>query len=221
MEQADVVVTLGGRSAGSMSFLLPLAEMRNKPILPFAFLGGLSEQMLDKKLPFYRDRLGTQLDLLFIEEGAEHTGDLCAAVTTRVRAVSNPQFFLSYAKARPAEADFLETVLRRRHFSVFRDDGEFAAGIPVQSQIVDFIDKSDVFIAVWCQDYACSPWCFDELDYALARERRGQLTIWIVPVDSTRIVPPGARDKLRFDLYSSREQLEGRLLKEIERLTRS
>ena len=220
MEYADVVLTIGGRSDGSMSFLLPLAEMRSKPILPYAFLGGLSEQILDKRLPFYRDRLGSKLDLLLMANGAEHAGDLCAAVATKVRMISNPKFFLSYAKARPAEADFLETVLRRRQFIVFRDDGEFVAGISVQSQIIEFIDKSDIFIAVWCQEYACSPWCFDELEYALARERSGQLTIWIVPVDGTRIVPPGARDKLRFDVFSSREQLEGRLLKEIERLTR-
>jgi hypothetical protein len=220
MEHSDMVLLIGGRSDGSMSFLLPLAEMRNKPILPFAFLGGLSGQMFDKRLPFYRDRLGSSLDMLLVQDGVEHAGRLCASITAKAKIVSNPKFFLSYAKARPAEADFLETMLRRRNFMVFRDDGEFSAGVTVQSQIVDFIDKSDVFIAVWCQEYACSPWCFDELEYALARERRGSLSIWIVPVDNTRIVPPGAREKLRFDVYSSREQLEGRLLKEIEKLTR-
>jgi hypothetical protein len=177
--------------------------------------------MLDKRLPFYRDRLGSSLDLLLVEDGAEQAGRLCASIAARAKVVCNPKFFLSYAKARPAEADFLEAILRRRNYTVFRDDAEFAAGTPVQSQIVGFIDQSDVFIAVWCQEYACSPWCYDELDYALVRERRGSLSIWLAPVDSTRIVPPGARDKLRFDIYSSREQLEGRLLKEIEKLTGS
>jgi hypothetical protein len=220
MEHADIVLAIGGRPDGAMSFLLPLAEMRNKPILPFAFLGGLSTQMLDKKLPFYRERLGSRFNFLLTHDGAAYAGSVCESIATRAKFVSNPKFFLSYAKARPTEADFLEMILRRRNFTVFRDDGEFAAGVPVHSQIIDYIDHSDVFLAVWCQQYACSPWCFDELEYALARERMGSLSIWIVPVDETRIVPPGARDKLRFDVYSSREQLEGRLMKEIDKITR-
>ena len=220
MEHADLVLILSGRSDGAMSFLLPLAEMRNKPILPFAFLGGLSTQILDKKLSFYRDRLGERFSLLLAEEGADHAGSICDSIATRAKFIANPKFFVSYAKARPAEADFLEMILQRKKFTVFRDDGRFAAGVPVQSQITEYIDQSDVFLAVWCQQYACSPWCFDELEYALARERIGRLSIWIVPVDETRIVPPGARDRLRFDVYSSREQLEGRLMKEIEKISR-
>jgi len=37
------------------------------------------------------------------------------------------RFFISYPRTRPAEADYVETVLRRQNMLVFRDETDFSA----------------------------------------------------------------------------------------------
>jgi hypothetical protein len=124
---------------------------------------------------------------------------------------------LSYAKARPQEADFVEMILRRRHLLVLRDDKDFAPGAVLPSEIRDNIHKAEVFVAIWCREYACSPWCFDELELALDRSQSGAQTILLLNVDGTRVVPPRARDIVSYPA-TSRHDIEGYLLKFLERL---
>lgn len=81
--------------------------------------------------------------------------------------IGERKIFISYARRRPCEADYIETLLRRRGVSVFRDESEFGAGKEIPVQIEENIYKSNTFIAVYCAEYACSPWCYDELELAL------------------------------------------------------
>jgi TIR domain len=141
---------------------------------------------------------------------------LVEALASRKRAKPRqappPCFFISYARARPEEADFVEAILRRRDCLVVRDEKDFGAGRPLPGEIVEHIHQASVFVALWCKEYACSPWCFDELDLALERRETGALTLWLLQIDDTRIVPPAARGLISYWL-STRDELEGRVLK--------
>jgi hypothetical protein len=105
--------------------------------------------------------------------------------------------------------------LRRRNLTVFRDERDFGAGRPIPSEITEFIHRADVFVTIWCREYACSPWCFDELVLALERHAAGALTLWLLCVDDTRIVPPGARDLTNYPARN-REELERHILTLLE-----
>ena len=107
-------------------------------------------------------------------------------------------------------ADPIELILRRRGITLFRDESDFKAGSNIPIKIQEEIFKADTFIAVWCKDYACSPWCMDEIEMAL--DRIDSINLWIICVDKTRIVPKRARDLLNYPVHN-REELEGILLK--------
>jgi hypothetical protein len=120
------------------------------------------------------DHLGDRLHALSEPESIDEAVSLLEKLADRRVAVpmkkeEPPKFFVSYAKDRPAEADFVEMSLRRRGLTVLRDERDFGAGLPLPSEIKDYISRSDIFIAIWCKEYARSPWCFDELDLALER----------------------------------------------------
>jgi hypothetical protein len=63
----------------------------------------------------------------------------------------------------------------------------------VQPSIEDAILKSDVCIVLWSRAYVVSPWCYDELELALARESAGEMRIWLFNLDASDIVPRPAR----------------------------
>jgi hypothetical protein len=219
MEASNAVVAVGGKSSGPMSFLLPLAEARKKVLLPFRFLEGAAAGCFERQRYALADKLDEQINALSEPEGITRAADLLDRLTAERTGASRdgrePKFFISYAKARPKEADFVEMILRRRNLTVFRDDRDFAPGSAVQSEIDNHIEQADVFIALWCNEYACSPWCFDELEEALRRKAAGLITIWLIRVDETRIVPKGARDLLSYPVRS-REELEGQIIKLLE-----
>ena len=119
-----------------------------------------------------------------------------------------PSCFISYASKRPNEADFIETALRRRNIQVYRDEHDFGAGHQILDEIREAIHKCNVFIAVWCQEYACSPWCYDELELALKRQAENKLELWIFSVDDTRLVPPEIRKAITYPV-NSRKEIDG------------
>lgn len=125
--------------------------------------------------------------------------------------IENNTFFISYPKARPQEADKIENILRRRNLKVYRDETEFGAGKNILVEIEKNIRAANVFIATWCKEYACSPWCFDELELALDLSESQSMKVWIFNVDGTRIVPKRARSLLAYPIRN-REELEGTLL---------
>lgn len=196
--------------------LLLLAEGRGKPVLPLPILGGAAEQSFDRRRYELMDRLGQDYALLQKPGEVRNMPELATILAGPVRGgMRNSQFppkvFISYARARQAEADHLETVLRRRNLSVFRDESEFGAGYSVPEQIRQAIFGANIIIVLWSAEYACSPWCFDELDLALDRQSNGVVELWILRIDTTRLVPKRARELVYYDT-PSREQLEGRVV---------
>jgi len=224
MDRSHSVVALGGKIGKTASLLLGLVDVRKKPILPLTYLGGAAAQAYDRRRYILEDYLGSDLSALHDPNRSTEIVELVIRATTegpKSSPASKPlKFFISYARARPCEADFVETALRRRECDVFRDEMNFAPGSPIPSEIEVAIFGADVFIAIWCNEYACSDWCFDELSLALRRREAGKLTIWILCVDNTRIVPPGARNLTNYPARS-REELERHVMVLLEQCRRA
>jgi hypothetical protein len=230
MERSHAVIAVGGRPEGSASLLLAVAESRRKPVLPLTFLGGAAEQYFARHRYSLEDRLDDDITILAAPKRISE----CIRLVERLalgapgqRAASPPRFFLSYARSRPAEADFVEMTLRRRGLPVFRDRHDFGAGKPLQGEIDANIEQADVFVAMWSREYACSPHCFDELTSAARRRaasatsaKPGKPEIWLLCVDETRVVPPEARDLINF-VSTSRQSLEANLLELLTRIDES
>ena len=221
MGHCDVVLALGGRLNGAASLLLPVAESQSKPILPLDFLGGAAQQSFERRRYELTSRLGDRVTLLQdasrIEEAVALIEDLPKLLTYRPRPSIPLRVFLSYPRARTMEADNVEMILRRNNCEVYRDEVNFGAGRSITGEIKNNIHRSNVFVAIWCQEYACSPWCFDELDLALDLHGEGGLALWMLRVDDTRVIPPRARDLTTYRI-DTRDALEGTLLKQIIRI---
>jgi hypothetical protein len=220
LQVSHAVLAIGGKPAGTANLLLALAMTQSKPILPLAFLGGAAAQCLQAlRWPLddlFKDRIASLYQFECVSAAIKLIEELAANKTAAPRQGSPPRFFISYPRNRPAEADHIEMILRRRRLDVYRDERDFGAGRNLPHEIIAYIERSNVFIVVWCQEYACSPWCFDELDLALKHCRDGKAQLWIMCVDETRIVHPGARSLLNFP-SSTREQIERHLLALLEK----
>jgi hypothetical protein len=176
------------------------------------YIGGAAAQAFQRRRYQLEDRFGDRItalnDLSRISEVVRLAEMAAMGKSARPKRDTPPTFFISYARSRPQEADFVEMLLRRRSFIVLRDEKNFGAGHSIPGEIRENIHGADVFVAIWCREYACSPWCYDELDLALERKTAGVLSWWILCVDDTRIVPPLARDLVTYPVRS-REELEG------------
>ena len=212
------VIAIGGKSTGSAELLFRLAAARNKSILPLTFLGGAASAYFDFNYWDLYDVLGDRLkavsEVSEVHRSPAKLEELLSGVASHQ---ATNRFFISYARARPQEADYVETLLRRRNSIVYRDEEDFEPAAEIPTEIVRNIKRSNVFIAIWCKEYACSPWCFDELELAIERHKAGQTELWIFCVDETRMVPRAART-LNYYTVSSREDLEGKILHLINRL---
>ncbi len=104
----------------------------------------------------------------------------------------------------------IRMILRRRNYTVLRDNNDFTPSENISSAIKERIHKAHVFIAVWCREYACSPWCFDELSIALKSHVKEGRELWIFNLDQTRMVHPDARNLLSYSI-KSREELSGKI----------
>lgn len=215
LDTCHLVVTLGGRLDGAASLLVRIAEAHRKPILPLRFIGGAAARVYDRLQYELQDKLGEDLPVLNDPSRIAELGSLVEKLgmssLDSPDTNGNMEFFISYPRSRPEEADFIETLLRRRNFTVYRDEEDFEAGAKTYEEIRQHIYRSNVFVAIWCKEYACSPWCFDELDLALDRKEAGKMSVWMLRVDDTRIVPPRARNILYLD-GRNRSEIEARML---------
>lgn len=219
LESCQIIIAIGGKLDGSANMLLLFAESKRKQIIPLSFLGGAARESFLRRRYELEDRFANNY-LLFhdekkIADSIKLGEGLVSYSDTKEQNLNPPNFFVSYPRARPGEADHIETLLRRRNFQVFRDESKFGAGYAIPKQIEEAIYEANVFIAVWCKDYACSPWCFDELELALDRLEAGKIRIWIICVDDTRIVPKRARN-LHYFTVKTRNEIEGQILKLLE-----
>jgi hypothetical protein len=225
LDSSDAVIAIGGKTGGTANMLMLLAEAKRKPLLPIPCLGGAARAAYERRRYELEDRLQAGCFVLTDERALggvlpllEALVGASAVVPAAQRALPR-EYFISYPRARQAEADFVEALLRRRNLAVFRDESEFGAGHSVPAQITEAIHRCDVFIVVWCAEYAASPWCFDEFELALDRHDAGRVQLWILCVDKTRIVPKRARTLLNF-LAETRQELEGVVLRLLEGGTR-
>lgn len=220
LDRSHCVVALGGKPKGSASLLLFIAEQRRVPVLPLTFLRGAAEQSFTRRQFEIRDRLGDRMANLHATSAigeVAHLAELLVHGSERNRGVHGSEyFFISYSRQRPEDADHVETILRRRNCLVFRDERNFEPGNPIAEEVLEHIHRATVFVALWRSEYACSPWCFDEL--ALERRKSG-LSVWVLLCDQTRIVPPAARSLLTFRVHT-REELEGRIIELLDRRDR-
>lgn len=224
LETCHFIIAVGGKIDGSANMLLLLAESKGKLIVPLSFLGGAASQSFNRRRYELKDKLG--IDYLLLQDGSKilNSSNLNELLSTfqlsknsiREDDLKSLSFFISYPRTRPAEADYIETLLRRRNLKVFRDESDFGAGSSIPLKITETIHSSNIFIAIWCTEYACSPWCFDEFELALDRSEAGKMELWIFCIDGTRMVPKRAR-KLNYYKVSSRDQIEGMILNLIER----
>jgi hypothetical protein len=222
MERSQVTVGLGGRVGRAASLLFGVAQSRRKIVLPLAFLGGAASAAFQARRYELEDRLKKRIAVLQDSTQIDKVIGVLETIAGPARKDSRPDkkrvFFISYARTRPQEADFVEMTLRRRGLDVFRDEHDFGAGKKVQTEIIEHIHQAEVFVVIWCKEYACSPWCYDEFEIALKRHKAGSLSsLWILQVDETRIVPPAARELIYYQV-ESRNSLEGRLLWLLEQI---
>jgi hypothetical protein len=224
MDHSQAIIGLGGRSGGAASLLFGIAESRRRTLLPLTFLGGAAASAFQARRYELEDRLKDKITVIHEPDQIGSAIGVLEALVNEPLAKSiragGSCFFISYPRSRPQEADFIEMTLRRRNHDVFRDERDFGAGQRVQSEIIEHIHRSNVFIVIWCKEYACSPWCYDEFEIALKRHKAGGLSLWILRLDETRIVPPAARDLLSYSA-KSREELEGHILKLLEQASSS
>ncbi|MFD1989946.1 toll/interleukin-1 receptor domain-containing protein [Paenibacillus nicotianae] len=213
LDDSDLIITIGGKMEGTANMLLLLAESKRKFILPITFFGGAAEKSFERQKYHLEDFLRSDLYILHETNIVEKINDLILKISHKesIRSENKLSYFISYPKARPKEADFIETLLRRRNKVVYRDERSFIAGYNVMHEIENSIRRSNIFIATWCKEYACSPWCFDELELALDLHEKGKIEIWIFNIDDTRMIPKRARNLLSFNVRS-RQELEGQLL---------
>lgn len=217
LECCQCVLAIGGKNTGSANMLLRFAESKRKLVIPFTIGAGAALQAYERREYQLRDRLGDAVLFLNSMERIDYIIEkIDENAIKKSKEIGERKVFISYARKRPGEADYIETLLRRRNVSVFRDESEFGAGKDVPIQIEENIYKSNTFIAVYCTEYACSPWCHDELELALDLKEKGQLEIWILCVDETRIVSKRARN-LVFYQVKSREEIEGRVISLLSR----
>lgn len=213
LDSCHCIIAIGGKTNGSANMLLRFAEGKRKMIVPLIWAGGAAQASYDRRIYQLMDILGDDLNLLNNRIGYSKIIEKIEIDRQCIlRPIEEREVFISYARKRPHEADYIETLLRRRNISVFRDESEFGAGEDIPIQIEEHIHRANTFIAVYCTEYACSPWCYDELELALDLREKNQIDIWLICVDDTRIVSKRARN-LMFYKTHSREDIEGKILK--------
>lgn len=198
LEQADVIVSIGGRVSNTANTILHLAEMRQKPLLPFAFLGGASRRAFERRdwAALYPGFNYSMLeDKTAISRAIEAINYL---IVTRTRGSHKYKWpprtvFISRAKA---DSEFGETLQRHLNAGGYRallGDGQVSSSRMVEAAIEEAVLGSDLFVVLWSASYALSKFCYDELDLALRRHAVGDLQIWIFNLDGSDVIPRSAR----------------------------
>jgi hypothetical protein len=115
------------------------------------------------------------------------------------------KFFVSRARKNASVAKSLSKLLKRSGFEVFLGDDEGGTDQTITASIAHRINSADVFVTLWDEHYARSPWCFDEINQALQLKQLGALEIWLFILDDSLIVPPAARRLCAISVRSESE----------------
>jgi nucleoside phosphorylase len=199
LDQADVVISIGGRVSRTANTILHLAEARQKPIVPFEFLGGASGRAFHRRnwaRAYPGLDFGKLRDKAAVVDAMEIANYMVTARMRGARSYAWPPKHLFISRARP-DAEFgriLDGYLSSAGFNVLLGEKELPSDRMVESAIKDAVLGSDLFIVLWSRSYAASKFCYDEIELAVQRHRAGELQLWIVNLDGSDIVPRGARD---------------------------
>jgi hypothetical protein len=189
LEDADLVLAVGGNTIGASSLLLPMAASRGTRVLPFRFLDGAAEQAFRNLEGDLRRDLGDKLveRLRSSQTGADTVIEALSAFAGHHRQVP-ARVFLSYSWKRPEWADRVEALLRRESgLSVFRDEQDLVQGERIEERIKDEIEqRCGLFIALWSREYVASPYCHDELEMWV--KAHGRENLYLLRMDDTRPV---------------------------------
>jgi len=197
LDHADVVVSVGGRTSTTATTLLHLAEARGKAVVPFAFLGGASRHAFGHSK--WRHQPGLGFDRLRAKEAVDDAMDIAdAMLTIRMRNTHGfawpPQrIFISRARADAAYAAAASDYLARAGFDILMGEVDLGRDRMIESAIEEAVLRADLFIVLWSRSFAASRFCYDELDLALLRHHAAELQLWIINLDGSDVVPPGAR----------------------------
>ncbi|MEV0633658.1 TIR domain-containing protein [Streptomyces sp. NPDC050619] len=198
LEGADAVVSVGGRVSKTANTVLHLAEARQKPLVPFEFLGGASRRAFQRR-DWARLHPGLDHRRLMDKDGVAEAMKIADhLVTARMRDVHNytwPPSRVFISRARP-DAEFagaLHAYLSGVGITALIGERELRPDRMVAPTIDDAVLSADLFIALWSKSFAVSRFCYDEIELALRRHEVGELQLWIINLDGSDIVPPAAR----------------------------
>jgi nucleoside phosphorylase len=199
LDHAEAVISVGGRASNTANTLLHLAEARQKPLLPYTFLGGASLRAFNRRKwgtaypgldsTRFQDRSGVAEAMSLAEE----------MLAARISGAHNYTW--------PPRRVFVSRARADAHFASALDDYFATVGIEpllgerewqpdqqtVESAIVDAVLGADLFVVLWSSHFATSRFCNDELDLAMQRHAAGALQVWIVNLDGSDVVPRAAR----------------------------
>lgn len=194
--ECQLVVTLGGNLKASATILLHMAESRGIPVLPYGLAGGAAEDARRRLRASLLQALQDDHGLLVHLDGIER----CVELGERLRNPSRdrqPYVFVSHARKRPEPTDQVESVLRRHeNVVVFRDETDIQPGADIPDDLTRALNECTHFVGLWCKEYACSPWCYDEFHTIMERRARDDsLKVLILRFDDTRFVWRPMRDE--------------------------
>ncbi|MFI7675009.1 toll/interleukin-1 receptor domain-containing protein [Actinophytocola sp. NPDC049390] len=198
MEQADVIIAVGGKPGKTASTILHLAEARQQPVVPFSFLGGAAAQAFQRRdwrtsYPWLDSSLLT--DKHAVRDAVTIANQM---VMAQVRGTGQPKgrphsIFISRARPDRDYARALDHYLTANGLAVLFGERALPPDRTVEAAIEDAVRGADLFIVLWSRSYAASRYCYDEIDLALRQHRAGELQLLIINLDGSDIVPPGAR----------------------------
>ena len=194
--KSDAIICIGGRVDRSATTLIHFAEARKKVVVPYSFLGGAARRALDRnsfRLP--ADVVNALADADEVKNAIVIANRLTVEqVTQRRRDNQLSELFISHASVDREYALVIREVAESLNCKVVFGDDEITSNSGVEFAIESAIRRADVFVTLWSQNYACSPWCFDELMVAQSQRLFNQTEIWVLNIDGTPIVPTWLRE---------------------------
>jgi TIR domain-containing protein len=176
-DEADVIVAMAG--AISTRLVGHLAADRGKSLIAIPCFGGAAEELYQFLRYHYGGVKVGELPAVALLSGWDNDTPgnvvrLAEALFREHQRQAPHTYFISYSWADCAAADHIETLLRREHRPILRDEADLQAGKPLSKSVQALIEECDTFIALWSPRYAQSSWCPQEVEYAINLRHTGR-----------------------------------------------
>ena len=116
------------------------------------------------------------------------------------------EVFLAYAEADRSTAEQVRNSLRREGFTVWTNTTDIQAGAEFQQVIHRGIEEADNVVYLLSPAAVRSPWCQQELDYALSLHKR-IIPLLVEPI-ATDDIPATVRDLQYIDLTDNKQETD-------------